>query len=131
MSGRGSRRAAARLLCAAASAAFICAPVFAQDAQDPAELDPSAPMAPLRDLGVDWPDLNARDETPPAPEASPPAEGAASEPAVTPAPADESRERRYTVAVEGLDRLGNAAELLEEFRKQSALEQGHGKPANV
>ena len=130
MSGRGSRRAAARLLCAAASAAFACAPAFGQDAQDPAELDPSAPMAPLPDLGVDWPDLNARDEPAPALEA-PPAEGAAGEPAVTPAPVDGSRERRYAVEIEGLDRLGNAAELLEEFRKQSALEQGHGKSANV
>ena len=30
---------------------------------DPAELDPSAPLAPMPDLGVDWPDLNAKDAT--------------------------------------------------------------------
>ena len=28
---------------------------------DAAELDPSAPLAPMPDLGVDWPDLNAKD----------------------------------------------------------------------
>src|SRR3954464_11948348 len=78
MTGWGSRRKAARLLCAAATLALASTAGLAQTAPaqqqqpqppppDAAELDPSAPLAPLPDLGVDWPDLNARDTTAPAP----------------------------------------------------------------
>ena len=69
MSGRGSRRRAARLLCAAAAVALAARPDARADRARrrhrrrpmPAELDPSAPLAPMPDLGVDWPDLNATD----------------------------------------------------------------------
>ena len=67
MSGRGSRRWAARLLCAAAFDALAVGVAFAQgapvQAPDAAELDPSAPLDPLPELGVDWPDLNATDQS--------------------------------------------------------------------
>src|SRR5438552_19152924 len=74
MCGRGSPGRAARLLCAAAMLPLASA-AWAQTAPPPqpqpqppdaAELDPSAPLAPMPDLGVDWPDLNARDATSPA-----------------------------------------------------------------
>ena len=56
----------------AASAALASTPALAQVTQAPtqtppppvpdaAELDPSAPLAPMPDLGVDWPDLNAKE----------------------------------------------------------------------
>jgi translocation and assembly module TamA len=63
MSGRGSRLEAARLLCAAAAATLASVEASAQTSPqpptDPAELDPNAPLAPMPDLGVAWPDLKA------------------------------------------------------------------------
>jgi translocation and assembly module TamA len=124
---------AARLLCAAALPAFAASPVLAQATPPPpppdaAELDPNAPLAPMPDLGVDWPDLNGRDaaETPPAEsgEAAPAA-------AATPAPDGDASEVRYAVVVEGLGSIGNQEDLLTAFRKESALEADREDPANA
>ena len=58
MSGRGSGRRAAP--CVAALCALLASPAFGQapasppPPTDPAELDPSAPLAPLPDLEVGW-----------------------------------------------------------------------------
>jgi translocation and assembly module TamA len=116
---------AARLLCAAAFPAFA-APALAQAPPPPppdtADLDPNAPLDALPDLGVDWPDLNAKDATEPVP---PTAAGQAA------TPADENAsEVRYSLSIEGLEPIGNAEELLTEFRKQSALEADRKDPAN-
>ena len=136
MSGRGSRVGAARLLCAAAAAAFAF-PAQAQTAppaptspsQDPAELDPSAPLDPLPDLGVAWPELNAKETAAPLPAANP-AVGTKKKEATT-AVADAAGNIRYVVAVEGLASVGVAEELLHSFRQQSALEAERKKPANA
>jgi translocation and assembly module TamA len=122
---------AARLLGAAASAAFANAPALAQTAQTPppppdaAELDPSAPLAPMPDLGVDWPDLNAREARPEPAPSGPKGQAAAS--AVT----DENDEIRYSVEVEGLGPIGNSEDLLKAFRDQSALQADRKDPANA
>jgi translocation and assembly module TamA len=138
MSGRGSiaRSAAARLLCAAA--AVVATPTLAQSPpnqpQGPAELDPSAPLDPMPDIGVAWPDLNAPDETiAPAPEApaEPAAEAASGEVAVPSASAEGTSERKYVVLIEGLGPIGNSEELLKAFREQSALEKDRKEPANA
>lgn len=83
-------------------------------------------MAPLPDLGVEWPDLNAEEIA--APQVQSPAT----------APKDGSKRGeeaggtlRYTWHVEGLAHVGAAAELLEAFRKQSALEAKRKEPANA
>src|SRR3954451_14467692 len=118
MSGWGSRPRAARLLCAAAtltlgSTASIAQTTPAQPLPQPqspadaAELDPSAPLAPLPDLGVDWPDLNARDTTVPAPA-----------PATAQQSDEGASEVRYTWTLEGLSSFGNAEDLLTTFRQQ-------------
>jgi translocation and assembly module TamA len=111
-----------RLLCAAAACTFAAA-AAAQNVppQDPAELDPSAPLDPMPDLGVDWPDLNPGEEAPAAP--------AAGEP--QPQQAELAGERKYTVTVEGLAGVGDVEELLDAFRKQSALEADRKHPANT
>ena len=77
MSGRGSARRAAQLQCAAALGAILASPALAQAVQPvppqsgPTELDPSAPLDPMPDLGVEWPDLNGKDTTAaPAPAAA-------------------------------------------------------------
>jgi len=80
----------------------------------------------MPDLGIAWPDLQPSDSAPP--------------PAATPATpkrtakrgaANSSGDIRYTVQVEGLAAIGNAEDLLHEFRKQSALEAEHKDPANA
>src|SRR5687768_14033560 len=128
MRGRGWNRRAARLLGAAIAAMSVPAAGSAQDSLDPGELDPSAPMAPLPDLGVDWPDLS----TPDKPVAPGQAEPASPEPVVAAEGEDRSgNDLRYTFVIEGLEGLGDETALLETFRKQSALEQGRKKTANA
>jgi len=131
MDGWGFRVTRAQLWCAAAAASAICpAPSLAQAAPpgplppaDPAELDPNAPLDPMPNLGVAWPELNAKDTAAPAAPAVPQRKGR------TPAPV--SGDMRYTVTVEGLASVSDAAELLRAFRQQSALEAERKNPANA
>lgn len=134
MRGRGSVSNAARLLGAAALVACAPAVAAAQDALDPGELDPSAPMAPLPDLGVDWPDMNAPDE----PVAQPPVDGAPAAATPTQPPLAATAEDdadgddlHYAYAIEGIEGIGDSETILEMFRKQSALEEGRKKKANA
>ena len=137
MSGRGLTNTVARLLSAAAiglagesaGLAQAVAPPQSPPATagndpltNPAELDPSAPLAPLPDLGVDWPDVTTPGETPPPPQIDS-TNGAKVQ--------DSIGERHYSLTVEGLGGLGDSAVLLAAFRKQSALEAGRKKAANV
>jgi len=137
MVGRGFRLTAARLLCAAAAAALIVEPAHAQASPQPAsqpppvspppdaaELDPNAPLAPLPDLGVAWPELNAKDTAPP-----PAAPVTAQRKDRT--PAAETGDLRYSVQVEGVASVSGSEELLKSFRQQSALEAERKDPANA
>ena len=127
--GTCSPREAARLLCAAAFAFLLAAPVAAQTAAPtgPAELDPSAPLDPMPDLGVEWPDPASPDQ---APTPAVPDEIAA-EPSVSPVVGDEPAELRYAVAFEGLEAIGPAAELIRAFEQQSVLHKERNEPANA
>jgi len=140
MKWRGEAREAARLLCAAAVAFVLAAPALAQPAPsgDPTELDPSAPLEPMPDLGVDWPDPGASDRPSPAPSpdqaadpqptpAEPPAEAAVTEDDR----ASDSAELRYSVVLQGLENIGSAAELVSAFDTQSALRKDRDDPANA
>src|SRR5215203_3069511 len=114
----GSLRAAA---CAAAALACPLAPSQAQTA----DLDPAAPLDPLPDLGVEWPDMNAPDAAP--------IEGVEEPPEETPAPIaiDSAEERRYSVVIEGLQGLGDVPGLAESFDKQSELRADRNAAANA
>ena len=130
MSGRVSARKGARILCAAALGAMAAGPAFGQPApppSNPTDLDPSAPMAPMPDLGVEWPDLNAKDQAPPALPNAPEPQATQAIPIAT----DGASERKYVVAIEGLNGVGEVDALLKAFRAQSALEADRKKPANV
>ena len=127
MSGRGTVASAAQLLCAAAALPLAPSALAQTSATQPvpppppaAELDPSAPLAPLPDLGVPWPDLNAKDAN--LPESTAPAAQATTESA---------SQVHYTWSIEGLSRLGIAEDLLRSFRQQSALEADRKDPANA
>ena len=134
MSGRGSAETAARLLCAAAAFAFAL-PAAAQTATQtapppqPGQLDPNAPMDALPDLGVDWPDINANEESPAPTEQG--AVAAPEKPPPTTEVGETTGDRHYTLAVEGLTGFVNVEDLLKAFRSQSALEADKKRTANA
>ncbi len=106
------------VLCiAVAVGAVTASPVLAQSSSS-APLDPTSPMDALPGLGVDWPDLGG-------PEISSDVPAAPSTQA-----AEETGERRYNIAVEGL--AGDDREaLLSRFNGLSTLKAGEGKLANA
>lgn len=130
------------LLLAPVAHAQAAAQAGAQPVPDQPDLDPN--LAPMPDIGVDWPDMGQPDivtpmvELPPqssdvpqqavAPEA---AEEQAEE-AVTFADtgADAGEERRYTVAMTGVEEIADA-QFTTRFNELSVLHQGEGKPANL
>ena len=103
--------AAGLLVAAGAAQAQVSAPAPATATGAP--LDPNSPMAPLPDLGVDWPDL---DKAPAEPSSD--------------ASAELTGEARYTWALEGLDGVGSAL-LRQRFAQLSSLDTHDGQPANA
>ena len=116
----------ARLACAAATVLACHVPATAQPTGS-AELDPTAPLEPLPDLGVAWPDMNTPDVVEPMPEA-PETQTAPEQqqPAI-----DVGEERRYSVVIEGLTAVDDEPQIAEAFDQQSALRKGRGKAANA
>ena len=84
------------------------------DAIDPTMLDPSAPLAPLPEIGVAWPDLSTAPGDPSATIA---------------ATVDAAAERRYRWRVEGIDDAGDL--LRKRFDELSSLRTNDGDPANA
>src|SRR3990170_535391 len=127
MDSRQLGRGVAAAIAAAGAGLALEQPAFAQEPMpSSSELDPSAPLEPLPDLGVEWPDMEAADPSPLPPEAG-------GEIAATP-PADQlddsAAAQRYAVVLGGLETVGDA-DFLKAFRQQSALEEGIKKPANA
>ncbi|HVH49419.1 MAG TPA: outer membrane protein assembly factor, partial [Sphingomicrobium sp.] len=127
MSIRGRQGAAGRLVALALCGVAMSHPAFAQSAaQDPTELDPSAPLDPMPDLGVEWPDMNTPD---------PVLEPVDGEPALAEDDRSEAIEdnvaaRRYGVIITGLGE-SSTEEFLEAFHQRSALEAEDDDPANT
>jgi translocation and assembly module TamA len=115
--------------CAAAALAFPCASALAQTPGS-AELDPTAPLEPLPDLGVEWPDMDAPDAPPPTEEID-----AAARETVEAPPAgidlDSAEARRYSVGIVGLEGVDGGPELVTAFDAQSALRKGRGESSNA
>jgi translocation and assembly module TamA len=116
--GRGVPAAlAALLLCACPGALLAQEQPPPADPLDQPPLDPSAPLEPLPDLGVDWPDMEQGAD---GPIADAPDTGIA----------DAAAERRYTVRIEGLD-LETEAALRSPFDSLSTLGRNARDPANA
>ena len=136
MSGPCAGRLAVNiLLTGCAGLALGAAPLRAQvppQPADPAELDPSAPLDPLPDLGVEWPDMNAPDPAPP-----PEVEGVAPEDAAEATEEaaerveDASASRAYRWTITGLDRISERQAILNGFEDRSALEKDRDSEANA
>ena len=86
----------------------------AAGAPDETQLDPNAPLAPLPDLGVDWPDLSKAPVEAPDPAASLELVG----------------ESRYSFAVNGIDAVASPL-LHQRFDELSTLKQHANAPANA
>ncbi|WP_223262926.1 autotransporter assembly complex protein TamA [Sphingobium sp. SCG-1] len=113
---------------------------------NPLEIDPNAPLAPMSDIGVAWPEMDAPDATaPPVAEipdiqpGDPVAEevataGAADSqpeaPAAETAQFDAGAEHRYRVQLQGLDGISDTL-FVTRFDELSVLKQGDNKPANL
>ena len=121
MRARGWARMAARLSCAAAAALACHVPVAAQQ-RGSAELDPAAPLEPLPDLGVEWPDMNA-------PISSEPEEEAPN--AEAPVRIGAAEMRHFSIALEGITGVDDEPELVKAFDQQSALRTARGEVANA
>jgi len=85
---------------------------------DQPQLDAEAPMAPMEDIGVAWPDMNAESAI----------EEAAADTATASTDA-EAVDRRYVVLLEGLDGL-SATPVKDRFTALSVLKSGEKKDAN-
>jgi translocation and assembly module TamA len=124
---RGRARLVARLSCAAAASLALASPVFAQQQSDPAPLDPNAPLDPMPDLGVDWPDMDEKE-----PLATPPAQSVIETPAeANLGMADSSAEQHYSVVLTGLEAAGDPTALVAAFEKQSVLKGDRKQRANA
>jgi translocation and assembly module TamA len=126
---------AARLLCAAGWTTLSASPVLSQNApvQTPPpspsgqpELDPNAPLEPMSDLGVEWPQLDVKDTTPATQSTAPQGQQAPAEPV-----SEAAGIAHYRLDIEGMSAIGNAEDLLNTFRKQSTLEAERKDPANA
>jgi len=135
------------LLFAPVAHAQTAAQAGAQPVQD--RNDPDQPLdsrlAPMPDIGVDWPDMGQPDSMTPMVEvpqigappvtAEPPAQLAAPETADEPAEdaatfTDPGEEHRYTVALTGVEEIADA-QFNTRFNELSVLHLGEGKPANL
>ncbi|MDQ2764211.1 MAG: outer membrane protein assembly factor, partial [Pseudomonadota bacterium] len=86
----------------------------ATGAPDETQLDPNAPLAPLPNLGVDWPDLAKAPAEPVDPSATLELVG----------------ETRYSYAVSGIDAVESPL-LRQRFDELSTLKQHSNAPANA
>jgi translocation and assembly module TamA len=113
------RRVAAALAVVALS---LCPKAALAQVQDPygeldAPLDPSAPLDPMPDIGVDWPDMEAGADT-----------GIADAPDTT--IADAAAERAYAYRIEGLSGIEDQG-VVQEFDQLSNLRESQDDPANA
>src|SRR3954471_14464043 len=115
--GGGVAAVLAALFLCACPAALLAQQAPPPDPLDQPPLDPSAPLDPLPDLGVDWPGMEQgnEDKIAEAPDAG---------------IADAAAERRYLVRIEGLDADTEAARR-PQFEPLSTLEQNRKEPANA
>ena len=133
-------------MCVAASVGLAVSPAFAQQQAAPpppvppasADIDPSAPLDAMPDLGVAWPDMSRPDPAPlPSPEmratgakdalvedaGAPPAEAVLVE--------DNGAARKYSVTLTGIDAIDAGDAVRAGFDKQSALAEGRKDGGNA
>jgi len=131
--GRVRRLAAVQWFVGCAGVALASMPLHAQTAPtNPTELDPSAPLDPMPDLGVDWPDMNQPDpEPPPEVQAVEPETAAEATEEAAERVEDVAATRNYRWTISGLEGLAEVAEIRSGFNERSVLEGDRNKEANA
>nr|WP_294849286.1 BamA/TamA family outer membrane protein [uncultured Sphingomonas sp.] len=120
-----------RVAAGVALLALITAPSHAQQS-DPTELDPTAPLDPMPDLGVEWPDMNQPDPAPPPMEQGVDADAAkdaVEEAAQT--VADAAAVRNYRWRISGIDKIEASDEIMAGFDERSTLREERKEAANA
>lgn len=129
------RATAFQWLAGCAGLALGAAPLAAQinlPPPDPTELNPSAPLDPMPDLGVEWPDMNQPEPAPPpeveavTPEAAAEATQEAAEQVE-----DVTSNRHYSWTLSGLEALPEAEAIRSGFKARSVLEADKDDSANA
>ena len=132
---RAGRATAFQWLAGCAGLALGAAPVAAQinlPPPEPTELDPSAPLDPMPDLGVQWPDMNQPEpEPPPEIEAVTPEAAAEVTEDAAELVEDVTSNRRYRWAISGLEAVPEAEEIRSGFHERSVLEADKDETANA
>jgi len=139
MRAKGRGWGAARALGVGCAALSVALPALAQQPAPPpprasgADIDPSAPIDAMPDLGVEWPDLAAPDAAAAEPIAEPLAEADAPEPAPSEDVLvdDDGAARRYRVTLAGIDGLAGGEAIQRAFDEQSALVEQRKAAANA
>jgi len=133
---------AARVLGVAGAALAVAQPALAQPNPPPpptsgADIDPSAPLDAMPDLGVEWPDLATPDPAP-APEIAPlpplSEQGIEDEPLPRGDAVlidDGGAARRYRVTLAGIAAIDGGDAIQRAFDEQSALVEGRKAGANA
>jgi len=142
MRAKGIGKSAARALGVGCAVLGAAQPAFAQQSAIPAapappvsgaEIDPSAPLDAMPDLGVEWPDLG-KAEPAPALDPEPLADGAEPEPLSTRDAVlvdDDAAARRYSVSLAGLTGLEGGDAIQRDFDDQSTLIEERKATANA
>ena len=138
MRAKGFERGAVGVIGLGCAALALAAPALAQPAvpvpSPPsvpgADIDPSAPLDDMPDLGVAWPDMAAPEPGAPVPPVEAVAE-AADDPDDALVVGDVGAARRYRVALTGIEAIAGGEAIREEFDKQSALIADRKRLANA
>ena len=131
--GRVRRVAAFQWLVGCAGMALAPVPLRAQvPPTDPAELDPSAPLDPMPDLGVEWPDMNQPDpEPPPELQAVEPQTAAEATADAAERDGDATATRSYRWTISGLEGVAEAEAIRIGFDERSVLDSEQTDEANA
>ncbi|HEU4499595.1 MAG TPA: BamA/TamA family outer membrane protein [Sphingomicrobium sp.] len=133
MGERGAWRAIALQCMSGAGIALAAAPLCAQQQPvNPNELDPSAPLDPMPDLGVEWPDMNQPEpELPPEIEAVEPETALEATEEAAERVEDIAATRPYRWTISGIENLPDAPAIRSGFDERSVLEGDKDKSANA
>ena len=130
--GRVRRIAAIQWLVGCAGVALASMPLHAQTPTDPSELDPSAPLDPMPDLEVEWPDMNQPDpEPPPEIQAVEPETAAEATEEAAERVEDVTATRSYRWTISGLEGVAEAEAIRSGFDERSVLESDSDESANA
>lgn len=129
MGAYGLGRGAATILLASVAGLSPCMALAVQ-VPPSSDLDPAAPLDPMPDLGVEWPDMDVPDAPAPAPEEAE-AGVAVGDAEATDQVQDAGAMQSYRWTIKGLDGLAGVEAIHAEFNARSVLRAERKEEANA